>query len=40
MPALKGLSECCLIQAKELFERQQLGSARDLCQEAVTALAG
>jgi len=38
VPALKGLAESCLCQARNFFSRQLLGSCRDSCQEAVDAL--
>lgn len=36
--ALKGLSEACFKEARDLFRGQMLGCARDLCQEASIAL--
>jgi superkiller protein 3 len=38
VPALKGLGESCLFQARNCFSRQLLGCCRDSCQEAVDAL--
>ena len=38
VPALKGLGDSCLYQARNFFSRQLLGCCRDSCQEAVDAL--
>ena len=38
VPALKGLAESCLCQARNFFTRQLLGCCSDSCQEAVDVL--
>ncbi|XP_065220863.1 tetratricopeptide repeat protein 37 [Planococcus citri] len=38
IPALDGLAQVCLSEARSLFNRQIVGSARDLCEEAATCL--
>lgn len=38
IPALEGLAKVCLSEARALFNRQIVGTARDLCEEAATSL--
>ena len=38
VPVLMGFAEACLSYVRELYEKQMLNSARDLCEEAASAL--